>query len=110
MTDKVVVLITASDQEECSRIARALVEKKLAACVNLLGSVRSIYRWKEKVKDDAECLMLIKTDRQLFDRLQQEVARLHSYDTPEIICLPILEASKKYLVWLTENVKRSGNS
>jgi periplasmic divalent cation tolerance protein len=104
VTDKVVVLITAANPEECQKIAHSLVENRLAACVNITTPVRSIYRWEGKVADEQECLMLIKTSRSLFGALRDQVARLHSYDTPEIICLPILAGSQKYLAWLTENV------
>ncbi len=79
MTDKVVVLVTCGSNEEAERIARALVEARLAACVNILGSVRSIYRWEGKLNDDQEVLLLIKTSRSLFDQVRHAVEKAHSY-------------------------------
>lgn len=105
MTDKVVVLVTASDLEECRKIARALVEKRLAACVNISAPVQSIYRWEGKVADEQEYMMMIKTSRRLFGELQSEIGHLHSYGTPEIICLPIIEGSTNYLNWLAESLQ-----
>ncbi len=105
MTDKVVVLVTAGSAEECGKIARSLVEKRLAACVNILGPVRSVYRWEGKVEDEQEHLMVMKTEQKRFGALRGEVERLHSYDTPEVICLPIAEGSEKYLNWLAESVR-----
>ena len=105
MTDKVVVLVTASDLEECRKIARALVEKRLAACVNISAPVQSIYRWEGKVADEREYMMMIKTSRRLFGELQSEIGHLHSYGTPEIICLPIIEGATNYLHWLAESLQ-----
>ncbi len=105
MTDKVVVLVTASDLEECRKIARALVEKRLAACVNISAPVQSIYRWEGKVADEQEYMMMIKTSRRLFGELQAEIGHLHSYSTPEIVCLPIIEGSTNYLNWLAESLQ-----
>ena len=105
MTDKVVVLVMGSDSEECRKIARALIEKKLAACVNVTNPVLSIYRWEGKIVDEQECMMIIKTSRCLFEELQSEICRLHSYTTPEIVCLPIVEGLANYLHWLGENLK-----
>ena len=105
MTDKVVVLVTAGSAEECGKIARAVVEQRLAACVNILGPIRSVYRWKGTVEDEQEHLMVMKTEQKRFPALREEVERLHSYDTPEVICLPIAEGSEKYLNWLAESVR-----
>ncbi len=102
MTDKVVVYVTSALSEESEAIARGLVEKRLAACVNVVPHVRSFYRWEGKVKDDAEFLLVIKTSRPLFPAVRAEVERLHSYHVPEIICVPIVEGSENYLAWLAE--------
>jgi periplasmic divalent cation tolerance protein len=103
MTDKVVVLVTCGSAKEARRIARALVEKRLAACGNILEApVRSIYRWKGKVETAKEYLLLIKTSRRRSAALQDVVKRLHSYDVPEIIALPIAEGSPEYLTWISE--------
>jgi periplasmic divalent cation tolerance protein len=104
LTDKIVVLVTCGSAKEARRIARALVEKRLAACGNILEApVRSIYRWKGKVETAKEYLLLIKTSRRRFKALQDEVKRLHSYDVPEIIALPIASGSPEYLKWISES-------
>lgn len=104
MTDKIVVLVTCGSAKEARRIARALVEKRLAACGNILEApVRSIYRWKGMVETAKEYLLLIKTSRKRFAALQAEVKRLHSYDVPEIIALPIASGSPEYLKWISES-------
>lgn len=108
MTDKVVVLVTCASAEEGRRIARALVEKRLAACVNVSSPVRSLYRWKGRVADDQEVLLVIKTSRILFDPVRRAVERLHSYQVPEVICLPVIDAAPNYLNWLTEAVLAEG--
>jgi len=104
MTDKVVVLVTAGSAEEGRRIGRALVDQQLAACVNVSSPVRSLYRWKGKVADDQEVLLVIKTSRELFDRVRREVERLHSYQVPEVLCLPVIDGAPNYLNWLAESV------
>lgn len=101
-SEPIVVYITAPD-EEAEGLARALVEAKLAACVNMVSNVRSIYSWQGKIEDDRELLMIIKTQRHLFDRLAAKVREIHSYDVPEIIALPIIEGSPDYLRWLRES-------
>ncbi len=107
MTDKVVVLVTCGSNEEAERIARVLVEAQLAACVNILGPVRSIYRWEGKLNDDQEVLLLIKTSRSLFDQVRRAVEKAHSYEVPEVICLPIIDGASNYLNWLTDSVGES---
>jgi periplasmic divalent cation tolerance protein len=97
----VVVLVTCSSPREASRIARSVVERKLAACVNILDApVRSVYRWKGKIETGREFLLLIKSSRAALAALQAEVERLHSYDVPEFIPLPIVGGSSRYLDWL----------
>lgn len=104
MTDKIVVLVTCGSDREAKKIARALVEKRLAACGNILEvPMRSIYRWKGKVESARECLLILKTSRRRFAALEAEVKRLHSYDVPEIIALPIAAGSAEYLKWIGEN-------
>ena len=104
MTDKVVVLVTSGSLPECEKIATALVEKRLAACVNVVPNIRSFYRWEGKIQDDQEFLMIVKTFRGRFSELRAEVERLHSYQVPEIICLPIVEGAAAYLQWVEECV------
>lgn len=105
MTDKCLVLVTCGSAAEARRIARAVVEERLAACVNILpGAVGSIYRWKEKVEAARERLLLIKTSRKRLTRLRAAVVRIHSYDVPEFIALPIVAGSRAYLDWIEESV------
>lgn len=99
----IVVYVTTSNEDEAAKIARALVESKLAACVNIIKDIRSIYRWRGKTEDDSEVLMIIKTRENLFDSLKVEVQKLHSYDVPEIIALPISHGSEDYLKWIKES-------
>ena len=105
MTDKLVVLVTCRSTKEAERIARTLVETRLAACGNiLLTPVRSIYRWKEKIESAREVLLVIKTSRRRFPKLEAAIKRLHGYEVPEIIALPITAGSESYLSWLAESV------
>jgi periplasmic divalent cation tolerance protein len=105
MTDKIVVLTTCDSEEQAARLARHLVEQRLAACVNILPQVRSIYRWNEKVEDSSEWMLVIKSRRDLFLALRAELERLHSYETPEIIAMPVVDGSEAYLGWLEQQLK-----
>jgi periplasmic divalent cation tolerance protein len=109
MTDKVVILVTAAKLTEGKRIARHLLDSKLAACVNILPPIRSLYRWQGKLEDAKEYLLIIKTTRELFAELKTAIAKYHSYVTPEIICLPIVDGSAEYLQWVSDSVKRIEN-
>ena len=100
MTDSLVVLITAATEDEAAAIAKALVEGRLAACVNIVKQIRSIYRWQGKVEDEQEVLMIAKTRKELFADLVLQVKELHSYAVPEIIAMPIVEGSEGYLAWI----------
>jgi len=100
MTDKIVVLCTCASPEEAGKIARTLVEKRLAACVNILPAVRSIYRWKDAIEDDPETLLLVKSSRALFNELRAEIEKLHSYEIPEAIAIPIVDGLERYLEWM----------
>ena len=102
MTDKIVVLVTTNGVRQAKKIARVLVEEKLAACANLITTVRSIYRWEGKVTEESECLMIIKTTRARFEEVRACVERLHSYSVPEVIALPIIDGSSNYLNWVAE--------
>ena len=104
MTDKIVVLCTCTSAGEARRIAGELIGQHLAACVNLLPAVRSIYYWKGAVEDSEETLMIIKYARPLFDRLRTAIVRLHSYDVPEIIALPIVDGAASYLAWMDKEL------
>lgn len=107
MTDKIVVFITASNLVESKKIARHLVQVELAACVNILHPIRSVYRWQGKIEDAREYLLIVKSTRDLFREIETEVKKVHSYKTPEILCLPVVDGSQDYLDWLEASVKRS---
>jgi periplasmic divalent cation tolerance protein len=100
MTDKIIVLSTCDSEEQASRIARRLVEQRVAACVNILPNMRSVYRWQEKIEDAAEFLLVIKSRRDLFAALRAEIEKIHSYDIPEMIAIPVVDGSQAYLGWL----------
>ena len=100
MKDFIIILVTASSEEEAKKIAQVLVEKRLAACVNLIKDIRSIFRWKGKLSDENEILLIIKTRKKLYKNVEEEVISLHSYEVPEIIALPIILGSKDYLYWV----------
>ena len=104
MTDKIVVLSTCASMEEAQRIARAVVEKRLAACVNVIPGIRSVYRWKDAIEDEEEVLLLIKTSRGLLEELREEIERLHSYEVPEVIALSVVDGSERYLAWMNREL------
>ncbi len=100
MTDSMAVLVTVDSQAEAERIARALVTEQLAACVNIVGPITTIYRWQGTIEHGQELLLIIKTRAALFQDLERRVKALHSYDNPEVIALPITAGSAAYLDWL----------
>jgi uncharacterized protein involved in tolerance to divalent cations len=103
---KIVVLVTCGTAREARRIARALVEERLAACVNVVAApIHSTYRWKGRVEQASEFLLLIKTSRKRFAALRARIAGLHSYDVPEIIALPIAVGAPAYLRWLDDSLR-----
>ena len=102
MGESIVVLVTCSSEEEAAKIANLLVEEQLAACVNIISPVRSIYRWEGKIWDEKEWILIIKTQKKRFEELEKKVKSLHSYSVPEVIALPIVEGSASYLKWLKE--------
>ena len=108
MTDKIVVFCTCSTSEEATQIARKLVEQRVAACVNVLAGVRSFYRWKGAVEETNECLLVIKSSRELFDRLRLELEKNHTYDVPEVVAVPVVEGAPNYLNWLESELNASG--
>ena len=100
MTDKIVVLTTCDSEQQAIELARALVEQRVAACVNILPGARSVYRWKDEIEDAAEWLLVIKSRRDLFPTLRAAVEKLHTYEIPELIAMPLVEGSEPYLAWL----------
>ena len=100
MTNKIVILCTCGSPDEAEKIARELVSQRLAACVSIVAGVRSLYRWKGAIEDSQETILLIKSTRELFPRLKSELARLHNYEVPEIIALPVVDGAEPYLAWM----------
>ena len=105
MTDKRLVLTTCGSLEEARRIASALVEGQLAACVNIVPQIESIYRWEGKVDTTNEWLLVMKTTSSAFDRLRKALVELHSYEVPECIAVDIADGSESYLNWIAASVK-----
>lgn len=99
-----VILVTVPDLEEGKRIARAVVEERLAACVNLVPGVLSVYRWQEGVEEAGEVLLVMKGTADGFEPLRARVVELHPYDTPEVLALPVPEGDERYLAWLRAGV------
>jgi periplasmic divalent cation tolerance protein len=104
MTDKRIVLTTASSEEEAQKIARHLVERRLAACVNIVPQIKSIYRWQGNVEEASEWLLIVKTTAAAFVQVRETIAELHSYEVPECVCLNIEDGSPAYLEWIAESV------
>lgn len=105
MTDNKLVLTTAGSKDEAQRIARTLVERRLAACVNLVQRVESVYRWQGNIEEAEEWLLLIKTTSAAFERVRDAIKELHSYELPECISLAIDGGSSAYLEWLEDSVE-----
>ena len=103
MTDVRVVLVTCKDEDQAGRIARGLIEKKLAACVNLLPQIRSLYVWQGKLEDTKETLLVAKTQAHLVKRLEEAVRRDHTYDCPEVLSMPVDQGFEPYLAWVRES-------
>lgn len=105
MTEKRVVLSTAGSEDEARKIAHHLVEHQLAACVNIVPQIESIYRWQGKVESAREWLLLIKTTAEKFPAVRDAIRQIHSYDVPECIAIAIEDGSAAYLQWIGESVK-----
>jgi periplasmic divalent cation tolerance protein len=104
MTDKIVVLSACASAEEAQKLSRALVEKRLAACVNMIPAIRSVYRWKDAIQENEEVLLVIKTSRALMEEVKDEIERLHSYEVPEVIALQVVDGSERYLAWMNREL------
>jgi periplasmic divalent cation tolerance protein len=105
MTDKIVVLNTCASEAEAERLARLLIEERLAACVSIVPRLRSFYHWKGAVDSSEECLLLIKSSRALFDQLRLAIEKAHTYEVPEVLALPVVAGAASYLDWLEANLK-----
>jgi periplasmic divalent cation tolerance protein len=105
LTDEIVIFVTCPSAES-DRIASQLVEERLAACVNIVKAVTSVYRWEEQLCRDSEHLLIIKTERNVWQTLERRICDLHPYDVPEIIALPIENGYMPYLKWAQESVKK----
>ncbi len=105
MTDKIVVLSTCASADEAERLARRVIDDRLAACVNVLSPVRSFYRWKGKVEDSAEWLLIIKSSREKFDGLRAALESAHTYEVPEVIAIPIVDGAPNYLSWIERELQ-----
>lgn len=109
MTDKIVVLNTCASEREAERLARLLVDQRLAACVSVVPRLRSFYRWNGAVECADEWLLLIKSSRALFDRLCAAIGTAHSYEIPEVLALPVVAGSEPYLDWLAANLQEGSS-
>ena len=107
MTDKIVVFSTCATQADAERVAHALVAARLAACVNVAPGIRSFYHWKGEIESAAEFLLIIKTSRELFPALSAEVAKLHPYEVPELLAVPVVDGAANYLDWLGANLREA---
>jgi periplasmic divalent cation tolerance protein len=105
MTDKIVVLTTCAAAADAERMARALVEGRLAACVNVVPGVRSFYHWKGATESGEEFLLIVKTSRDLFGALRAEMEKIHPYEMPELLALPVVAGAENYLSWLQSNLR-----
>jgi len=104
----VVIFITCATRGEARRIAKALVAKRLAACANIVPGIESLFRWKGRIDRATEVLVIVKTRAGHFKRVEEEVKRLHSYEVPEIVMIPITEGSAPYLDWIDSSVSSKG--
>ena len=104
MSEAIVVFMTAGNAVEAQRIADRLVENKLAACVQILPEIQSVYRWKNEVQHEKEVLLLAKTTDERFVDLEKEVRAMHSYETPEIVAVPASQVSEPYRAWLLDSI------
>jgi periplasmic divalent cation tolerance protein len=105
MTDKIVVFSTCGSQEEARQLAGTLIEKRLAACINITAPITSVYRWKGAVEEANEWLLIIKSRREHFDGIRAALEAAHSYELPEVLAIPVLEGSPNYLAWLEAETK-----
>jgi periplasmic divalent cation tolerance protein len=106
--EEIIVYVTSSKEEEAFQIGRAVVEDGLAACVNIIPQISSIYRWKGEICEDHELLLIIKTRREMYKPLELRIKELHSYEVPEIIAVGVSDGSESYIKWIRESTKGKG--
>lgn len=107
MTEKIIVFSNCGSEDEALGVARALIEGRLAACVNIVPGIRSVYPWKGAVQEDTEWMLVIKSTRPLFEQLSAALRKAHSYEIPEVLALPVVDGSKEYLDWMDREMGRS---
>lgn len=104
------VFVMAANEDEAGRIAQALVAERLAACVNIVGPVHSVYRWRGTIENASEYMLVIKTSMRHFSKLERRVRELHSYEVPEIVAVTLAAGSKPYVAWLAESTRQAAPS
>jgi len=104
MYSYILIFVTASSQDEAEKMGHTLVQERYVACANSIPDIRSIYHWKKELCKDQEVLLLLKSRRDLFPKIQKRIKELHSYDVPEIIAIPIIEGSEDYLKWIDDSL------
>lgn len=104
MTDKIVVFTTCGSEEEARALAAMLIEKRLAACVNITAPLTSVYRWKGRVEESREWLLIVKSRRERFDQLRVALESAHSYELPEVLAIPVVDGSPNYLAWVDAEI------
>lgn len=102
--DVIVVFSTTSSKKEAKRIAKALVEKRVAACVSIFGPIKSVYWWKGKVEESEECFLMVKTIQDKYNELEKVIREIHSYQVPEILAVPVVNGLKEYIEWLKKEL------
>jgi periplasmic divalent cation tolerance protein len=105
LNDYIIILVTTKDEQEAEKISQLLLKERLIACANIVGPVTSFFHWSGKTEKAEECLVVMKSRRDLFGQVAESVKRLHSYEVPEVLALPIVDASKAYLDWMSVVLK-----
>ena len=104
MTEKILVLSNCGSEEEARRVARALVEARVAACVNIVPGIQSVYHWQGAIQEDPEWMLVIKSTRPMFDSLAAELRKIHSYQVPEVLAIPVIAGDQNYLDWMDREI------
>jgi len=107
LSENVLVIFSIAASEEAERVAKVLVGKRIAACMSMLGPIKSIYWWKNRIEESEEYLLLIKTTQDKYEELERAIKEIHSYQVPEILATPVMSALREYVEWLREEVSKS---